>query len=398
MRSGSAHERNKQSQMVVGMISIPHSRLSRTNCTQWTSLVLALSVLLGWPYWAGADQPEPLTKPVVDSDIAPYTSGATNLSGRLAIVGSTTMQPLLTKLAASFSRFHPDVGIAVEGGGSAAAIREFLVGYTRQRRGEKARTGHDGSALASILASSRELTADELKTFKSRYGHDPIVLPIAMDAVTIFVNRENPIQGLTMEQIDAVFGSTRKRGLANDIRTWGQLGLQDEWERQPIRLHGRDAKSGTRDFFIHVALMDGELKSEVQEEPGSASEILAIARDRFAIGYAGSGFQSSYVKAVPVAEKGGMAYVAPTAETVTNGTYPLSRTLYLYVNHDPKEKLDPIVAEFLRFVNSSEGQDTVARAQFYPLPTRRVTENLMLLNDGSPSASMPSVAQRIAGR
>jgi phosphate transport system substrate-binding protein len=328
------------------------------------------------------------TRPVVDPGIVPYTSPANELSGRLSVVGSDTMKPLLIKLASSFSRFQPDINIAVEGGGSGQAIREFLIGYTSQRRGEKARDGHDGSALASILASSRELTPDEMKTFRSRYGHDPIVMSIALDAVTIFVHRQNPISGLTLEQIDAIFSTTHKRGLAQDIRTWGQLGLQNDWAQRPIHLHGRDENSGTRGFFDQVALLGGRSKTEVQESPGSASEILAIARDPLAIGYAGIGFQSSYVRTVPVAAEVGMPYVEPTADAVRDKTYPLSRSLYLYINADPQEKLNPPIIEFLRFVNSQEGQDTVVKAQYYPLTAHQVAENLAMIKGATVTASL----------
>ncbi|MCC2643830.1 MAG: pstS [Nitrospira sp.] len=319
-------------------------------------------------------------RPVVHPGIASYTVTAQELSGRLAVVGSDTMSPLLVKLASAFNRFQPNISIAVEGGGSKQAIREFLVGYTGQRRGEKARDGHDGSALPSILASSRELTADELKTFRSRYGHDPIVMPIALDAVTIFVHRDNPIQGLTLDQVDAIFSVARKRGLPENIQTWGQLGLPEKWNGQPIHLHGRDKNSGTRDFFIQSALLGGELKSEVKESSGSASEILAIANDPTAIGYAGIGYQSSYVRAVPIAEKAEMPYIKPTGEAAVDNSYPLSRLLYLYINANPTEKMDPRLTEFLRFVNSKEGQDTIVHTQYYPLTPRQVTENLALIN------------------
>jgi phosphate transport system substrate-binding protein len=336
-------------------------------------------LLVTWMEPSYAQAPSSM-RPVVDPGIAPYTSTTQQLSGRLAVVGSDTMSPLLVKLASSFSRFQPDISIAVEGGGSKQAIREFLVGYTSQRRGEKARDGHDGSALASVLASSRELTGEELKTFKSRYGYDPMVMPIALDAVTIFVHRDNPIRGLTMDQVDAIFSATRKRGLHEDIRTWGQLGLEEKWNGRPIRLHGRDKNSGTRDFFIQAALLGGELKSEVKESSGSASEILAIGNDQTAIGYAGIGYQSSYVRAIPIAETPQGAYVEPTGEAVVNNSYPLSRLLYLYVNANLKEKMDPRLTEFLSFVNSKEGQATVVQAQYYPLTPHQVTENLALIN------------------
>jgi phosphate transport system substrate-binding protein len=213
------------------------------------------------------------------------------LSGRLTIAGSDTMLPLMTRLAADFMALYPDTTIAVEGGGSAAGIREFIVGYSSQRRGEKARDGHDGAAQTTVLASSREMTSKELSSFSSRFGYEPMVLPIAMDPVAIYVHPNNPIRGLTVKQIDGIFSSTQKRGIA-PIIDWEQLG----WNSGSIHVYGRDRSSGTHDFFESVALDGGKLREDINMKPGSASEILAIARDPLAIGFAGIGFQTSTVR------------------------------------------------------------------------------------------------------
>jgi phosphate transport system substrate-binding protein len=310
----------------------------------------------------------------VDSTIASYAS-ENELSGKLSIAGSDTMRPLVAKLAAQFTTVHPAVQIAVEGTGSGSAVREFLLGMSYQRRGDKANgRGTAGSSAVELLASSRQLTEDELKGFESNQGYRPLEVPIAMDAVAIYVHRDNPVQELAMEQVDAIFGKDYKRGHA-PITTWKQVGVQTTLGDQPIRLYGRDKKSGTRAFFKHVALKDGELKSDLLEQPGSASEIIAIAQDPLAIGYAGVGFQVSAVRTVPVAAAAGQPAVSPSAETVTSGAYPLGRSLYLYVKKNPKDDLAPEVKEFLSFVNSRQGQETVARANFYPLPNNQVAKN-----------------------
>lgn len=310
----------------------------------------------------------------VDSTIASYAS-ENALSGKLSIAGSDTMRPLVAKLAAQFSAVHPAAQIAVEGTGSGSAVREFMLGMSYQRRGDKANgRGTAGSAAVELLASSRQLTEDELKGFESNHGYRPLEVPIAMDAVAIYVHQNNPVQQLTMEEVDAMFGQDRKRGHV-PITTWKQVGVQAPLGDQPIHLYGRDKKSGTRAFFKHVALKDGELKSDLLEQPGSASEIIAIAQDPFAIGYAGVGFQVSAVRTVPIAAGPGQPAVQPSAETVVSGAYPLGRSLYLYVKKNPNEELAPVVKEFLSFVNSRQGQETVARASFYPLPNTQVAKN-----------------------
>ena len=314
--------------------------------------------------------------PTVDPAIEPYTNH-NGLHGKLSIAGSDTMRPLISKLSAQFLSLHPGAQIAVEGTGSSAAIREFLLGLSYQRRGDKVQSrGTAGSNAVELLASSRQLTEEEQKGFEFNYGYRPLEVPIAMDAVAIYVHKNNPIQRLTLAQIDGIFGKDHKRGQAA-ISNWSQVGLLDSsLAQQPIHLYGRDKRSGTREFFKHVALKDGDLVDTVVEQPGSASEIIAIAQDPLAVGYAGAGFNISDVRQVPIAMQPDQNAYLPSVDTVTSGTYPLGRSLYLYVKKNPNDKLDPFVAEFLSFVNSRQGQETVARASFYPLTGAQVAKNL----------------------
>ena len=237
-----------------------------------------------------------------------------------------------------------------------------------------------------------QLTEDERRDFRSRYGSDPVEIPIALDAIAIYVNHENPLASLTLEQVDALFSQSRKRGAPTSITTWGQLGLQNGWEQQPVRLYGRDKRSGTRTLFMHMVLLDGDFRSDVKEEPGSAMEILDISRDRLGIGYASIEFKASTVKILPIAAKSEDTPVAPTAGTAADGSYPLTRSLYLYAKRDPKDQLAPEIAEFLRFINSREGQETLARAGVYPLSSQQDNANLQTWDDQMSASGM--VAQR----
>lgn len=349
------------------------------------SAILASAALCLWASPAAAELPGFAPQNQISPEIATYTP-AESLSGRVSIAGSDTMAPLMTKLVAHFTGLHPDTKFAVENVGSNQAIREFSLGISYQRRGDKVRgRGTDGSTHADLLASSRPLTEKERKGFASHHGYEPVEVPIAMDAVAIYVNKENPITGLTLEQVDAIFSSTDKRGMRS-ISTWDQVGLQDSWNQQPVRLYGRNKASGTRNFFEHVALADGQLRPDVLEQPGSASEILAIAQDRLAIGYAGSEYQTSIVRIVPLAEQSDGRFILPTSESMADGSYPLGRPLYLYVNKSPKGKLDPVVAEFLRFVNCRQGQEIVRRTNYYPLTSVQVAKNRQNLGMTDPLA------------
>jgi phosphate transport system substrate-binding protein len=307
----------------------------------------------------------------------------TPVRGRMSIAGSDTMQPVLSKLAMEFRRRHPEMKIAVQGSRDSKLTPEdlFLTGLSTMRRGDGDTAGHFGAHDVQLLASSRALSERELAKFQSRYGYTPTPVAIGQDAVAIYVNQDNPISHLTLEQLDAIFSKSRKRG-HSDVREWGQVGLDGPWDHAAIHLYGRDQRStGTLPFFKQVVLQGGDFKSELTAEPGSASIVIAIGKDRWGIGYSGIGFQTSDVKAVPLSEGAGSTPIAPSVESVMDGKYPLSRPLYLYVNKDPKGEWDPKILEFLRFINSRDGQETVARAGIYPLSSQQVSANLATLEN-----------------
>jgi phosphate transport system substrate-binding protein len=367
------------------------AKIRRQLCMAVTSAALCL--------WAGSAAAEHLGsahQQELDPGLTTYVP-VNGLSGRVSIAGSDTMAPLMTKLVAHFAHQHPETKFAVENVGSSQAIREFMLGISYQRRGDKARgRGTEGSNRTDLLATSRPLSEKERKGFAWNHGHEPLEIPIAMDAVAIYVNNENPITGLTLEQVDAIFSTTGKRGMQS-VSTWDQVGLEDGWNKQPFHLYGRNKNSGTRYFFEHVALSGGNLKPNVQEQPGSAAEILAIAQDRLAIGYAGSGYSTSLVRIVPLAEQTGGRYISPSAQSVKDHSYPLARPLYLYVDKGPKDTLDPVVEEFLKFVNSRQGQEIVARANFYSLTSTQVAknrQNLGLTDAVAQAESMTSAGLR----
>jgi phosphate transport system substrate-binding protein len=319
-------------------------------------------------------QPRPAGEP----QLAAYRP-IDQLVGRASIVGSETMRPLLIRLAAEFRRRYPEVKIGIEGGGSSPAVLEFVQSLPHTRRGDGDVTGHEGSTETLILSSSRELSASEMEEFTARHHYPPTPIPIAVDAVALYVHKENPLAGLTLEEVDGMFSRTRLRGSPKRIDRWGQVGLPDEWRDAPIRLYGRDRTSGTRTFFHEHVLEHGEFATSVQEQPGLASLMLAVGQDRFGIGYGGIGFLASTVRPVPLAQRAGDAFVAPSMSAVADGSYPLRRFLYLYVNKASRSVLPPVVREFLLFANSREGQETVLKVGFYPISAKQATDNLEAL-------------------
>ena len=360
--------------------------------TLYRSMLLGLGIagLLLAPQSVRADHPGSThVQSTLDMTTTSYEP-ATQVAGSLTIAGSDTMQPILAKLAMEFRRLHPDMIIAVQGSRNhrertvLPLTQAFVDGLANSRRGDGKVQGHLGSQNVELLASSRLLTAEEIRRFRLRHGYEPTAVPIAQDAVAVYVHRDNPMQGLTLQEADAIFSKARKRGAPAPIRTWGQVGVKGEWESAPIRTYGRDLRSsGTLPFFRQIVLLDGEFRSDISMQPGSASVVLAVSNDPDGIGYSGIGFQSSSVRVVPLAEKPGAPYVMPSAESVMSGAYPLSRPLYLYVNKAPGEDLDPKILEFLKFANSREGQATVVRAGVYPVSALQVAANLEALT-GSP--------------
>jgi phosphate transport system substrate-binding protein len=211
---------------------------------------------------------------------------------------------------------------------------------------------------------------EEIKEFTKRVGYSPTPVPVAVDAFAVFVHKDNPLDQITFQQLDAIFSSERRRGAPQSLDHWGQLGLSGTWEEAPILAQIRDSNSGTGQFFREHVLMGGKDKESVVVQPGAASVVNAIMNDPYAIGYSGIGYRTNSVKPLRVADENGELFVEPTFESASNGSYPLRRLLYLYVNQPPSAKDSPLLSEIIRFAVSQEGQQVVAKSGFYPLPTK----------------------------
>lgn len=341
------------------------------------ALVFLLFICVGYP--AYGEQAGPLSAVMPDARLGGY-SPSEQIAGALKIQGSDTMYPLLTRLSAEFRRRQPWVSIDVKGGGSAKALADFLqVPSAENLKGGQV-------AQTFLVSSSRELMPSEIKQFSTRHGHEPVGIPVAIDAVAIYVHRNNPIEGLTLDQVDAMFSLSRNRGYPVDVGSWGQLGLSAGWRNAPIQLYGRDRRSGTRTFFQEHVLAGGEFRPSMQEEPGAASVILALSQAPLGIAFNGLGLQSTMVRIVPLAEKKDMPFVAPSDVTIADQTYPLRRVLYLYMDKSSAASFNPAAKEFLSFITSREGQETVIRAGFFPLPMTQIEHNIAALAQSTSEA------------
>jgi len=226
---------------------------------------------------------------------------------------------------------------------------------------------------------SRKMKDKELASFEAKYGYKPTAVPVAIDALAVYVHKDNPIAGMSIQDIDAVFSSTRKcRGNIN-VDTWGKAGLSGSWTNRDIQIFGRNSVSGTYGYFKKKGLCKGDFKNTVNEQPGSASVVQSVATSINGIGYSGIGYKTSSVRAVPLSKKPGGLFVAATPDNAVTGEYPLSRYLYVYVNKAPNQPLSPLDREFIKSVLSKAGQEVVVKDGYIPLPAKVVARQYSLL-------------------
>jgi phosphate transport system substrate-binding protein len=289
----------------------------------------------------------------VDANLPAYQRVA-GVSGNLNSIGSDTLNNLMTLWAEGFQAVYPNVKIQIEGKGSSTAPPALIEG------------------TAQLGPMSRPMKQAEIDAFEKKYGYKPTEIKVSIDALAVFIHKDNPIKSMTMEQVDSVFSSTRKAGGPN-IEKWGDLGMTGTWAGRALSLYGRNSASGTYGFFKDVALKGGDYKATVKEQPGSSSVVQGVSSDLAAIGYSGIGYMTSGVRAVPLAGADGKAYEA-SMEHCLSGKYPLARFLYIYVNKKRGQPMDKLTSEFIRFVLAKPGQEVVVKDGYFPLPAKPAAE------------------------
>ncbi|MGL4316656.1 MAG: phosphate ABC transporter substrate-binding protein PstS [Pseudomonas sp.] len=281
------------------------------------------------------------------------TSG---VSGNLSSVGSDTLANLMTLWAEDYKKLYPNVNIQIQAAGSSTAPPALTEG------------------TANLGPMSRTMKDNELQAFEEKYGYKPTAIPVAIDALAVFVHKDNPIKQLTMQQVDGIFSTTHLCGGSN-IKSWGDLGLTGEWADKPVQMFGRNSVSGTYGYFKEEALCKGDFKANVNEQPGSASVVQSISSSLNGIGYSGIGYKTASVRAVPLVNKKGETEEANETNALS-GKYPLARFLYVYVNKAPNKPLSPLEAEFVKLVLSKQGQEVVVKDGYIPLPSKVVEKTL----------------------
>ncbi len=293
----------------------------------------------------------------VDPALSAY-SKVSGVSGNISSIGSDTLNNLMTLWAEGFRRQYPNVKIQIEGKGSSTAPPALIEG------------------TAQLGPMSRKMKAKEMDKFEAKFGYKPTVFPVAVDALAVYVNKDNPLSCLSLEEVDAIFSKTRRRGHNTDITTWGKAGLNGTWMNRTVSLYGRNSASGTYGYFKKKVLKNGDYRNQVKEQPGSASVVQGVTEDRNGIGYSGIGYRTSGVRPIELSAKKGEPCYEPSFENASSGKYPLARFLYVYVNKAPGKPLSPIVSEFIRYMYSREGQTVVVKDGYFPLPAK-LTNDLL---------------------
>jgi phosphate transport system substrate-binding protein len=284
------------------------------------------------------------------------------VSGNLSSVGSDTLANLMTLWTEAFKREYPNVNIQVQAAGSSTAPPALTEG------------------TSNLGPMSRQMKDKEVEAFETRYGYKPTAIRVAIDALAVYVHKDNPVEALTIPEVDAIFSVTRRCGAESSIDTWGGVGMTGSWAARPIQLYGRNSVSGTYGYFKKVALCSGDFKNTVNEQPGSASVVQAVTASLNGIGYSGIGYRTSGVRPVPLAPRAGVAAVAANEANALDGSYPLARYLFVYVNKKPGQPLPPLEREFMKLVLSKTGQETVVKDGYIAVSSRLANRELRKLD------------------
>lgn len=315
---------------------------------RWFTLVL---LALGSAGLSHADSALRRAPVALDPNL-PYYRPVEKLSGELKIGGSNTLSHIALVWIDSFKQFYPEVEFSMEVNGSRQAVENVQAGKTH------------------VGLLSRTIHEDEVKAFREAFGHAPTVLTPCLERTGIFVHKDNPLEGLTLAELDAIYSEECRRGEGQPCRTWGQLGLTGDWAKRPIVAHGRTKDTGSQVFLQRAVMLGAELRGDLKEHPTNVDMLNAVATDPNSIGFSGLSYATPDVRAIPLAFTKEEGYVAIDSVEADQGLYPLVRRLQLVVKHDPDKELPALQREFIKYIFSRLGQEDVVKAGFQPIPAR----------------------------
>jgi phosphate transport system substrate-binding protein len=319
-----------------------------------------------------------------DVDTLPPYQPQQKVSGTIHVWGHVFFKKVIHDWEEGFRKFQPGI-----------RFDDNLVSSA-------ATTGALFTKTAEIGVVGREIRPMEVAGYTRVMNHKPLGIEVMTGAyanadkstaLAIFVNKDNPLTKLSYVQLDAIFGSERRRRETQNIRTWGQLGLTGDWQDKPIHLYTGELDAFPAFWFSQI-VMKGSLlwNNDLQHfddaglPDGKVYEagqhiVDALGKDRYGIALSGAGYKNPQVKLVAIAAEDGDNFLAPTVENVTDRTYPLSRSAWIYINRSPEQPLDPKTKEFMRYILSRQGQEAVAReGEYLPLTKAKDVEQLQKLD------------------
>ncbi len=268
----------------------------------------------------------------------------------IIVTGSATLSDLISLWADGYASHHPDTSITIADTGSVAGIDALL------------------NDSANIILSSSPLNPNQLEQFNRRFNYSPTLVPVAMDGITVYVNAQNPLQQISLAQLDAIYSRTLRCGARTFIRKWSQLGETGRFANTAIKALGLTDNTGAYHLFRHIALCNGDYMSDFQALTGASSLEAAIINNPAAIGFSSSAAHAAGLKVLAIIQQKGKAATYPSVQSIQTGRYPLARKLFVIINNPPGHEIAPAIKSFLDYALSPTGQAIALKAGYVPLP------------------------------
>jgi phosphate transport system substrate-binding protein len=286
----------------------------------------------------------------VTANAVETTKPSVPVAGRLVVTGSVALSNLMTYWTQAFSERNPLISVTIADPGGVAGIDALINGST------------------DVALTSTPISPKQKEAFEARYGYTPEVVPVAMDAVAVYVNDSNPLTSITLQDLDAVFSSTYRCGEPQPIQTWDALGVKGGVAQQRISVYGLTVDTGASSKFRETAMCGGDFIKDFQALAGPEAVENALISDLAGIGFSSSAMRSAGIHTLAIVPYKGAPAVKPTPDAIRSGKYPMSRTLAIAINRPINQPPSPVLSAFIDFVLSPEGQSIATKAGYVSLP------------------------------
>jgi phosphate transport system substrate-binding protein len=293
------------------------------------------------------------------------------VSGKLRSIGSSLTTALVNRWVSEYATLHPEAELNILSGGSVDGLAKFLAGQ------------------ADLVALAQALPDADVTRFKKTFGYEPSQIVVAQDALGVYVNKSNPVTGLTLGQLEAIYSREPKSGVPVP-EFWSDLGVTGPLANERLVRVSLSKVQGSHMFFRDEVLHGADYRFNVQFEPVNSSLVQAAGADPAAIGFGSVMFGTQRTRFVPL-QAGDGSWLLPTYENTVSGRYPLVRPLRIVFNRKPDGTMNPVVREFLRFAVSRHGQRDIGFADCYPLTVQQQEEALRIIGEAPPK---PPVSPR----